>query len=42
MEWKGKERQEKEKIAEAHMEKGEKKMINEHLKLLTMPRTVLF
>jgi len=32
----------KRESADVQMEKGEKKMIDEHLKLLTMPRTILF
>ena len=28
--------------ADVQMKEGEKKMIDEHLKLLTMPRTILF
>ena len=37
----GKREGRKRETVDAQMEKGEKKMINEHLKLLTMPRTIL-
>ena len=32
----------KRESADVQMEKGEKKMTDEHLKLLTMPRNILF
>ena len=32
----------KKETADVQMEKGEKKIIDEHLKLLTIPRAILF